>query len=135
MKVTEITGSDGQTWRIRFTLKALGWFERQTGIRMASMTDDGLANLWLDEMAWLFAAGLYHENKDVTLDDGYELLESLSSEQAQEQLMAALRRDQGLDLPAANDSDDDGQPTQDGTAPKNVTGTGTGSKNRPHASV
>lgn len=125
-KVTEIKGEDGRTWRLRFSLAALGWFERQSGLKVSALTGDRLQNLWLDEIAMLFAAGIYHENRDVTIDDGYEILESLSSEQAQKQLMEALYRDQGIELPPDEAAQvNDSAQTESGTDPKNVSGTGT----------
>ena len=119
-KVTEITGGDGKKWRIRFSLQALGWFEQQTGIHVMQLNDANIASMYLNDMAYLFASGLYHENPDVGLAEGYELMESLENEQAQKQIWAALRRDRGGDLPPDETAKKSG-----GGSKKKSSGTGT----------
>lgn len=107
----EIVGSDGTKWRIRYSLEALAWFERQTGIKLAKVEGIDPGEMYLDEMAALFAAGIYHENRDVTVSDGFQMLESLSNDQAAE-LLETFARDQGFELPADEDREDTKKPAK-----------------------
>ena len=63
---TEIRSRDGnQVFRLRYNNKALRWFERQTGLKFLSIDPNKLG---LDEVSHLAAAGLIHENPDITID-------------------------------------------------------------------
>jgi hypothetical protein len=129
MEYTEVKGKSGKTYRLKYTMSALGYFERQTNIRLMGL--DGLGELWFDDMAWLLAAGMRHENPDADMEAGYQLLDDVNLGELQSQLEAGLASDLGYDLEA---TEDEQELTTEGTAPKNARGRGSRQKRRPRAS-
>jgi hypothetical protein len=130
MEYTEVRGRSGKTYRLKYTMAALGYFERQTNIRLMGM--DNLSDLWLDDMAWLLAAGMRHEKPDADMESGYQLLDDVNLKDLQEQLESGLARDLGYDM---EPTDDEQELTTEGTAPKNVRGRGSRRKNQQRASA
>lgn len=63
-------------WRLRYTNRALRWFETATGVSIMALERvfNG-GDLNLETITYLVAAGLYHEKRDVTLDDADDLLD------------------------------------------------------------
>ena len=123
MDVTEIRSRDGRTWRLKFTLRGLSWFEEQTGIKATKL--ESFDNLWIREQATLIASGLYHENPDVTIDDGFDFLDSVDQDELQ-RAFGAVARDAGGDLEPEENS---GESTN-GTTPKNASGAGSKPKQK-----
>ena len=111
---TEIRSRDGnQVFRLRYNNKALRWFERQTGLKFMSIDPN---NLGLDEVSHLAAAGLIHENPDITIDDADDFIDTVGLQRAFRAVMEAVEHDLGGDL-------DEPEP-MNGTDPKNATGAG-----------
>lgn len=121
MEYTELKARDGsQTWRLRYNNRALRWFEQQTGLKIMQIDDSALG---MNEITYLLAAGLLHENRNITVDDADDVIDAVGMKRAYELAMEALQRDLGDD-----DPDTELQPLN-GTASKNaVSGAGHGQK-------
>lgn len=113
MDYTEVKGKDGRVYRLRYNNKALRWFERQTGLKFMSIDPNKLG---LDEVSHLAAAGLIHEQPDITIDDADEFVDNVGLQRAFRAVMEAVEHDLGGDL-------DELEP-MNGTAPKNASGAG-----------
>lgn len=121
MEYTELKSKDGtQTWRLRYNNRALRWFEQQTGLKIMQIDDDSLG---MNEITYLLAAGLLHENRDITVDDADDVIDVVGMKRSYELAMEAIQRDLSDD-----DPDAELQPLN-GTASKNaLSGAGRGQK-------
>lgn len=120
MKFTEVVGEDGKVWRLRYSNGALRWIERKIGINFMQGAD--LGALSLDDATMIVTAGLLHENRDATVEDGDDYLDSVGLQRGYEAALQALQHWIGADLdstllPTADNGD--------GTDSKNVLGAGT----------
>ena len=61
---------------IRFTTKAIATFERKIGKPFSKIDD--FDDLYLDEKLSLILAGLLHEDKNLTVDDVFDLVDEHS---------------------------------------------------------
>ena len=111
---TEVTSKDGkQTWRLRYNNRALRWFEQQTGLKFMHIDPN---NLGLEEATLLIAAGLHHENREVTVEDADDLVDAVGLHGAYQAMMSAIERDLGGDVEELE--------ALNGSAPKNASGAG-----------
>lgn len=126
MDYTELRSKDGsQTWRLRYGNRSLRWFERQTGLRIMEL-DTG--SLGMDEITALVAAGLIHEQPDITVDDADDVIDAVGMRKAYNAAMERMQHD------LADDDPDKPLEPMNGTARKNVSGAGHGPKSTQPAS-
>lgn len=117
MEYTEMHARDeSQTWRLRYNNRALRWFEQKTGLTFMQMDENELG---LNEITYLVAAGLQHENPEITAEDADEVIDAVGFRPAFTTVMEALQHDLGSEL---EDAEQTG--ATNGTAPKNASGTG-----------
>lgn len=130
MPYVELRGDEGQAWRLRYPMKALRWFEEQTGesfVAMATAFSEGRFSL--EQASWLMAAALYHERPEVTLSDADVVFESVGFQPGLTAIAATIERSalaKGIEEP--------GEAAAEGPATKNA-GTGTRSNKRPRKSA
>lgn len=129
MEYTELKArNDDRKWRIRYDMEALEWFEEKTGVAVFRID---MSSLGTRDLNWLVAAGLIHENKDVDLTDGREVINAVGLARLFPILGARLK----YDLGAEDIEDEEIEAVKTGTAPKNVNGTGGKRKRAPQKSA
>ena len=66
--------------RLRYGLGASITFEQMSGVKLASIGDDG--DVPMKTMAYLLLAGLSHEDKDLTLDKVVQIVDDYADDLA-----------------------------------------------------
>lgn len=122
MPYVTLKGDKGQSWRLKYTMESLRWFETESGqsfIAVFAALDQGT---WtFTQLSYLVAAAIKHARTDeVSLADGDKVIEAVGLKAALEAVGAAVKQSaiaKGLiEEGAAGDGD--------GGAEKNA-GTGT----------
>lgn len=128
MEYVEIEGQDGKRLRLRYEWRSIRWLEAQTGQSFQELFESLGVRTTAEDLSWMVAAALYHEDREVTIDAGDDLIEAVGLHAAMAAVGQAIERSSfmkgAVEAMAAGN----------GTAPKNAM-TGTSSRRRGRGSA
>ena len=128
MEYIEIERESGQRLRLRYEWRSIRWLETQTGRSFQELFESLGSRATAEDLSWMVAAALYYENREVTIEDGDDVIEELGLAAAMTAVGEAIEHSSFMKGAA------EALAKQNGTAPKNVT-TGTSSRRQARGSA
>lgn len=94
------TAPDGRSFTLRFSIRAMGMLQKHYGCKSLSEVGERLnnaADMGVDDMVAVFAAGLAANHRDMSRDD----IEDLADDLGPTRMMAEVRQGMAAASPAA----------------------------------
>lgn len=107
MEYVELDTPSGRK-RLRYSWRAIRWLEEQTGQTFQELFESLGTQVSAYTISLLVAGALYEENRDVTIDDGDDLIEEIGLSAAMDAVQRAIEQSavvRGANVEGASDGD------------------------------